>query len=398
MPWKIQSVVGERSRLVGALLQNEKSVVCLCRHFGISRKTAYKWKARFTRGGRQALRDRSRRPRRMPAQLAGRWINRIRRLHKQRPHWGPKKIRARFQQQGWEPPSARTIARWFKRLALTRPQRRRPRKACVRKHPFLTVARRPNQVWTVDFKGWFRAGNGERCEPLTVRDLRSRYGLVVRMLPTQHGQPVQAVFTGLFQQRGLPEVIRIDNGSPFASKGPAGLSRLSVWWLRLGISVEFTRPACPQDNGAHEQFHGVLKRETAKPAARTRKGQQHRTTTWLWRYNHQRPHEALGQMVPAKLYRKSRRKFPRRLAQLKYGEGFLTRRVRSNGEIRWSGRKRFIGEAFAGQKAGLRPIRRGVHAVYFAKLLIGHLHERDTGAMRPALYKHRRRKNKKSRV
>src|ERR1700734_3171374 len=164
MPWRIQSVVGERSRLVGALLQNEKSVVCLCRHFGISRKTAYKWKARFTRGGRQALRDRSRRPRRMPAQLAGRWINRIRRLHKQRPHWGPKKIRARFQQQGWEPPSARTIARWFKRLALTRPQRRRPRKACVRKHPFLTVARRPTQIWTVNVIGWFRAGNGERCK------------------------------------------------------------------------------------------------------------------------------------------------------------------------------------------------------------------------------------------
>jgi transposase InsO family protein len=218
-------------------------------------------------------------------------------------------------------------------------------------------------VWTVDFKGWFRAGNGERCEPLTVRDLFSRYGLRARVLATQHGPPVQAVFRGLFRQYGLPEVIRMDNGSPFAARGPAGLSRLSAWWMRLGIGVEFTRPGCPQDNGAHEQFHRVLKWETARPPAWTRQGQQHRTTNWLGRYNRLRPHEALGQVVPAKRYRKSRRKFPERLADLKYSPGYVTRRVRSNGEIRWLGTKRFIGEAFVGQSVGLRTIRRGIQAV-----------------------------------
>ena len=398
MPWKIQSAIGERWRLIKVLLRNEKPVRHWCRFFGVSRKTAYKWKARFTQGGRRALHDRGRRPRRMPRRLAGRWLERLKRLRKAQPHWGPKKIRARFQAQGLRPPSARTLGRWLQRWGLTRPLRRRPRKACVCKAPALTRARRPHQVWTVDFKGWFGAGNGERCEPLTVRDLFSRYGLVARVLASQHGQPVKAVFTRLFAEQGLPEVIRIDNGSPFASKGPAGLSRLSVWWVRLGIGVEFTRPGCPQDNGAHEQFHGVLKRETTRPAAWTRQGQQHRTTLWLRRYNRQRPHEALGQKVPAALYRKSRRRFPPRLPELKYGARFVVRRVRSNGEIRWAGRKRFIGEAFVGQQIGLRPLCGEVRAVYFAQWLIGHLHERDPGAMRPAVYQHPRHGSKKSKV
>jgi len=242
----------------------------------------------------------------------------------------------------------------------------------------------------VDFKGWFRAGNGQRCEPLTVRDLFSRYGLLIRLLSTQHGQPVQWAFTGLFRDYGLPEVIRVDNDAPFASRGPAGLSQLSAWWVRLGIRVEFTRPGCPQDNGAHEQFHRVLKRETLRPPVWTRQGQQQRTTVWLGHYNHRRPHEALGQRTPAKDYRKSRRRFPKTLPQLRYGSGYQQRRVRSNGEIRWLGRKRFVGEAFIGSWVGLRPLRKGVQSVRFASLLIGHLHENDPGAMRPVKYHHQK--------
>jgi putative transposase len=398
MPWKIPSVVGERWRLVQALLRKEKSVRHWCRVFGVSPKTAYKWRARFMRGGRPALADRSRGPCRRPRQLPPRWVARIGQVRRAHPHWGPKKIRRQWQHfRGWVP-TERTIARWLKRLGLTDVRRRRPPLACVRPRRRLTVARRPNQVWTVDFKGWFRAGNSQRCEPLTVRDLYSRYGLAARVLATQHGPPVRAVFTELFRRRGLPEVIRMDNGSPFASRGPAGLSRLSAWWLRLGIRVEFTRPACPQDNGAHEQFHGVLKRETTRPVARTRRGQQQRTTIWLRRYNRERPHEALGQAVPAKVYRRGRRKFPQRLPELKYAGSYLVRRVRSNGEIRWAGRKRFIGEAFVGQPVGLRPLRPGVALVKFGRLLIGHLHERDAGAMRPAVYRQLPYATKKTKV
>jgi len=398
MPWKIQSPVGERWRLVKALLRNEQSVKHWCRIFGISRKTAYKWKARFMAQGRQALNNRSRRPRQNLRRLRTPWIQRIRSLRQKHPSWGPKKIRASFQRQGWQGPCERTIGRWLQRLKLNRPTRRRPRKACVRLHPKLTLAQRPNQVWTVDFKGWFRTGRGERCEPLTVRDLFSRYGLLVRVLPTQHLAPIKAVFTGLFRRRGLPEVIRIDNGGPFASRGPAGLSQLSAWWVRLGIRVEFTRPACPQDNGAHEQFHRVLKRETARPPALTRRGQQHRCTGWLRRYNHWRPHEALGQTVPAQWYRKSQRAFPSRLPEIRYAKNHQVRRVRSNGEIRWAGRKRFIGEAFIGQPVGLRRLKPDVHTVQFVHLLIGHLHEKDTSAMRPALYRHGHRTRQKPKV
>jgi putative transposase len=398
MPWKIQSPVGERWRLVRALLRNEQSVKQLCRVFGISRKTAYKWKARFMAQGRQALNDRSRRPRHNPRRWKGHWVRRIRRLRQKHSSWGPKKISAYFRQKGWQGPCERTIGRWLRRLKLNRPARRRPRKACVRLHPKLTRAKRPNHVWTVDFKGCFRTGNGERCDPLTTRDLFSRYGLLVRVLPTQHVRPLKAVFTGLFRQQGVPEVIRIDNGSPFASQGPAGLSQLSAWWVRLGIRVEFTRPACPQDNGAHEQFHRVMKKETARPPARTRRGQQHRCTTWLWSYNNLRPHEALRQTAPAKWYRKSKRAFPSRLPEIRYPKSYQVRPVRSNGEIRWAGRKRFIGEAYISHPVGLRQIRPGIYAVKFADLLIGHLHQKDAGAMRPALYQHGRRNRQKPKV
>jgi transposase InsO family protein len=250
------------------------------------------------------------------------------------------------------------------------------------------LAQRPNHVWTADFKGWFRALNGERCEPLTVRDLFSRYGLLARVLPSQQVGPVKAVFTRLFKEQGLPEVIRVDNGGPFASTGPAGLSQLSAWWTRLGIRVEFIRPACPQDNGSHEQFHRVMKRETTRPAAQTRRGQQHRCTCWLEHYNRRRPHEALGQWPPIRKYRRSPRQFPQRLPVLRYGRHDQIRQVRSNGEIRWAGRKRFIGEAFIGQPVGLRQLEAGVHAVQFTHLLIGHLHQQDVGAMRPARYEH----------
>lgn len=385
MPWKVQSVVGERWRLIQALLRKEKSLQSCCRIFGISRKTAYKWRHRFLRAGRGGLRDRSRRPQNMPRRLGLKWIKRIKYWRKKHPHWGPKKLRA---QLGGTAPSVRTIARWLGRLRLTQAPRRRPRRACVRRFPALTGARRPNQVWTVDFKGWFRTGNGQRCEPLTVRDLYSRYALLVRLLPTQRWPPVQRALARLFREQGLPEVIRVDNGGPFASTGPAGLSRLSVWWVRLGIRVEFTRPGHPQDNGAHEQFHRVLKRETIRPSARTPRGQQHRSTVWLRQYNRHRPHEALGQRRPAELYRKSRHRFPERIPPLKYRAQDPVRRVRSNGEIRWAGRKRFIGEAFVGQKVALRRLRQRVWRVYFAHLLIGHLHAQEVGAMRPALYKH----------
>jgi putative transposase len=389
MPWKNTSIIGERWKLVKALLRGEESVTCWCRSFGISRKTAYKWLHRFTEGGRRDLGDRSRRPRRVPLRMRRQWVQRIAQARKRYRHWGPKKIQVCLLRRYGQAPATVTIARWLQRLQLVTPRRRRPRKACWLKVPPLTRALAPNQVWTADFKGWFRAGNGQRIEPLTVRDLFSRYVLVIRLLPDQRWRPVKAVFIRLFSCYGLPQVIRTDNGGPFASTGPAGLSRLSAWWTALGIRVEFIRPGHPEDNGAHEQMHRMLKRETTQPVTATRQGQQHRTTGWVREYNQVRPHQALGQEVPGNCYGKKPQRILKPKVSLRYPVQWERRQVRSNGQIKWRGRKRFIGEAFVQQPIGLKSIQRTVHAVYFGPLLIGHLHDKDPGAMRPAAYRRR---------
>lgn len=337
-------------------------------------------------GGRRDLGDRSRRPHQVPLQMRPKWIERIARTRQLHKHWGAKKIQICLLRQYGQAPATATIARWLKRLRLTTPRRRRPRKACWLKLPPLTKANSPNHVWTADFKGWFRSGNGQRVEPLTVRDLFSRYVLVIRLLPDQRWQPAKAVFLQLFKRYGLPRIIRTDNGGPFASNGPAGLSRLSAWWTSLGIRVEFIRPGHPEENGAHEQMHRILKAETTQPPAHTRQGQQLRTSLWVKNYNGSRPHEALGQEVPAKKYRKSSKHLPRQRPYLSYPIKWLQRQVRSNGEVKWRGRKRFIGEAFVRHRIGLKALHENVQAVYFGTLLIGHLHDSDPGAMRPAVY------------
>lgn len=398
MPWNHTSAKRERGRLMRALSGRKQSVTYWCRFFGISRKTAYKWKRRFDEGGRRNLADRSRRPRQVPLRLSRKWVGRIVRTRQRFRHWGAKKIQACLLRQHGQAPATATIARWLQRRQLVHRRRRRPKKACWLKVRPLTLGRSPNQVWTADFKGWFRTGNGRRVEPLTVRDLYSRYLLVVRLLPDQRWQPVKAVFTRLFKHYGLPRVIRTDNGGPFASTGAAGLSRLSAWWTTLGIRVEFIRPGHPEENGGHEQMHRVLKAETSRPPAWTPGGQQHRTTGWVKHYNFVRPHEALAQAVPARRYRKSVRRWSPRLPYLNYPAAWAQRQVRTNGQIKWQGRKRFIGEALVGQRLGLRPIRPAVQAVYFGRLLIGHLHEHDWGAMRPAVYQRRQISTPKSKL
>jgi putative transposase len=348
MPWKNTSTIGQRWQLVNVLLRRERSVSAWCRAFGISRKTAYKWLHRFTEGGRRDLGDRSRRPRRVPLRMRRKWIERIARTRQRHRHWGAKKIQACLLRQYGQAPATSTIARWLKRMQLTIPRRRRPHKACWLKLPPLARATTPNEVWTADFKGWFRSGNGQRVEPLTVRDLYSRYVLTVRLLPDQRWRPAKAVFLRLFKRYGVPAVIRTDNGGPFASNGPGGLSRLSAWWIALGIRVEFIRPGHPEENGAHEQMHRVLKAETTLPPARTRQGQQHRTSSWVKSYNRLRPHEALDQDVPANRYRKSSTRLPRRRRLLSYPQKWASRQVRSNGEIKWHGENDLSGKPSSG--------------------------------------------------
>ena len=387
MAWKCVSLVSQRLKLVRAYLSQKQTLSALVARFGVSRTTGYKWVERFLAGGPGALQDRSSRPRSSPTRMAEHWLGKIRRARRKHPSWGPQKIRTllRPSAQG-APPSVRTIGRCLKALGLTPRRRVRARRGPLLESGPFTVAEAPNDVWTFDFKGWFRAG-GERVEPLTVRDLFSRYILGIFLLQNQSDQAVRACCQRLFARYGVPGVIRVDNGSPFGGVGALGLSRLSLWWLSLGIKVEFSRRGHPEDNAAHEQMHRIYKEDTANPPASSVARQQRRTRHWIRYYNYQRPHEALGQKKPGDLYRSGQGRQTRDVPDPDYPSGWPTRRAGTRGSIKWEGRLRHIGRAFIGQKVGLKKIAPGVYAIYFGLHLIGHLHAEDAGGMRPARHK-----------
>src|SRR5262245_24717849 len=388
MPWKPTNKQEQRFDLVQQMRRRQASVMELCRRFRISRQTAYKWLRRFRLGRLDALKDRSRRPEDVPGKTGELWLRRLRAVRRQRPTWGARKLqyelRIRFGRKGL--PALATISRWLKRWGLAVGKRRR-RLGPVILRPALRPAGHCHDVWTVDFKGCYRAEDGLRVEPLTVRDLYSRYGLRVALLRSRDLERTRQEFVRIFRQHGLPKRMRCDNGAPFAGTGPTRLSRLSAWWVKLGIEVEFISPGRPCENGAHEQFHRVYEAEVLSHTHKSFVLQQRHSTQWLWDYNHQRPHEALGMKVPADLFGKSQRPMPARLGPWTYPAGWLRRWVRGNGEINWRGTRRYVGEAFVRQYVGLKPIRRGAWNVYFGPLLIGQLLEQESGSIRMAQYR-----------
>lgn len=282
-------------------------------------------------------------------------------------------------------PSVSTLGRLLRRHRWSAPQLGR-RHGPDRAWPALRQARRPNDVWTVDFKGYFHTADGRRCDPLTVRDAYSRFGLCVQVLQGHKLATVQRVFLQLFRRFGLPRRILADQGRPWAGPGPAWLSQRSAWWVSLGIRPTFSRRARPGDNAAHEQWHRELKADTTQPPATRPPAQQRRFGKWLRIYNHQRPHEALGLRVPAQLYHRSRRAYRGPRAP-RYPRGWPVRQVRPNGEIYWAGRSRFVGEAFVRHAVALKPWRQDRWRVDFYDWLIGEIHAHDLGAMRPAIYR-----------
>jgi putative transposase len=390
MAWKSLSLIQARKRFVKRVLQAQQPFAESCRFFGISRKTGYKWRRRFLAQGTGGLRDQSRRPKHPAHQTSVCWRRRIRSLRRRHRRWGAKKIRAQLQRQypRKHVPAVRTITHWLQRWQLTRRRRARPPKGPLIWRAPLTVPRRSNQVWTVDFKGWFRTADGQRVEPLTVRDLFSRYILAAQLLPDQQWWRVRTVFARLFRRHGLPAILRMDNGGPFGSTGPAGLSRLSAWWTVLGIRVEFIAPGHPEQNGSHEQMHREMK--AAVGVSSVPRAQQRRTNRWVQGYNYERPHEALGQRTPAECYRPRSCRPYRGLEPAKYPRHWAVRRVRSNGQIRWQGRLRFVGEAFIGQRVGLQPIGPGQHFVYLARVPLGELRATDVCGLRPAVHARKR--------
>jgi transposase InsO family protein len=385
------SKVEQRLDLVRQMIKGYTAVKELCRQFKISRQTAYKWRERYRHGRLRGLADLSRRPGSEASRTSPLWLQRLRRERLSHGTWGARKLRHTLKKRfGGGAPSLATMGRWLKRwgLAAGRPRRRRGPEM-LRKA--LQPARRCHEVWTADFKGWYRTGNGRRVEPLTVRDLYSRFVLGIKHLPVATLIQTRAEFVRLFHLHGLPERIRCDNGRPFGAGGPTGLTRLSAWWVKLGIQVEFITPGRPQENGAHEQFHRVYKAEVARHPARTLAAQQRRSQKWVWHYNHQRPHEALRMRTPSELFGNNRRRFPRRVPAWKYPSGWQKRWVRGNGEINWQGVRRYVGEAFVRDYIGLKPLRAGKWSIYFGLLLIGELYENECGSIRMATYRRPRR-------
>lgn len=386
MAWKEVSAMEAIMSFVLDVKAAVFSFASLCREHKISRQTGYKWWRRFRAGGIAGIYERSCRPHFCPHRASRQWAGRAVALRVRHPHWGPKKLRAKLAQRyGLEGlPAASTLGRLLVGQGLVRSRRRR-RHGPVQSRSELTVAVRPNHVWAVDFKGWFRTGNGQRCDPLTVSDLYSRCVLGCQVVDRPTGPQVRRQFERWFQEYGPPEVIRVDNGSPFGSTGAGGLSALSVWWLGLGIQVEYITPGQPQENGGHERMHRTLKAETTKPAAYTAAAQQRRFDAWVREFNQERPHEALGQVTPQSLYRRSHRVYGPAETPWAYAVDWAVRRVRSNGQIKWQGRLRFIGQACCGQRVGLVAVAPGRHQVYLRDWLLGDLHEDQPGGIAPTV-------------
>lgn len=394
MPWSKTTQEEQRLRLVIELLKPDCNVSRLCQEFGISRKTAYKWKSRYKAKAPDSLRDRSRSPCSSPKAYESQWRSRLRRERKDHPYWGPKKLSKRLREglpEGAKTPAVATVARWLRKEKLIGRKSRRARRGPELEAPMAVSAIGPNDVWTVDFKGRFHLSDGSRCEPLTVRDQHSRYILAVFLLKNQSDREVRRCFLELFKKYGMPKVIKSDNGTPFGGRGPLGLSKLSVWWMRLGIKVEFSRPGHPEDNAGHEQMHRVMKAEAVLPAGKNPRAQNRRMKHWVKEYDFERPHEALGQNPPSLFYQPSSRKYCGKPKKLEYGSDYEVRRVRNRGNIKWKGRLCFVGRAFVGESIGLKEGSPGVQKVYLGDLLIGELHEKDLGGMRPASWVRKRR-------
>jgi len=363
------------------------TVTELCEQFGISRKTGYKHLARYASAGLKGLQGRSHRPHRFPQRTEAGLTELIlaeRRLHRT---WGPKKLHKVLEvKHGIESPPARsTIGEILRRHGLSERRRRKPGMYTALNHG-LTVPTRPNQVWTVDFKGWFLLGNGERCDPLTVCDRYSHYLLACRARANQQFKGTLQAFKDLMRHTGLPEIIRVDHGSPFASIGLGRLSSLSLWWIEQGIAVEFTRPASPQDNGSHERMHRDLKAEAIDPPSANSPAQQRRFERWQHTYNYDRPHESLGQQRPCEFYQPSVRRLNECVRPLLYPADCEVKQISSSGFLAHEGKSYHVGEAFAHKRVGLQLKAAGQTALYFANVHLGNLAYGSEGRFRPTAY------------
>lgn len=371
MTWQETNVQNERLRFVHQYESGGFTMSELCERFGISRPTGYACWQRYLRDGRAGLMDRSRRPHTCPHQTAPELESRIVRVREAHQYWGPVTIVAYLRRQDphlpWPAPS--TAGQILQRHGLVKPRRKRRR---VRHpgRPYLPMEA-PNDVWPADFKGEFRTKDGRYCYPLTITDGRCRFLLACRARRNTSYELARPVFEETFLTYGLPYQILTDNGPPFGSTALAGLSRLSVWFIKLGIHPVRIEPGCPYQNGRHERMHGTLAAAVTRPPAGNLPAQQRRFNKFRTEYNEMRPHQALELQTPAELYLPSTRPYPSREPEVEYEGHFEVRKVDAAGRISWHDTPLRISKVLRGEYVGLEPIEEDMYRLYFGPVLLG---------------------------
>jgi len=366
----------QRMQFIGLFLTQEWCMAALCRHFGISRKTGYKWLRRYTEAGPAGLQHQSRAPHHHPQAVPPEVEQAVCAARHAHPTWGPRKLPDVMgsppRGQRWPAPS--TIGAILQRHGLTVP-RRRSRKTPPYTQPFIGCDQ-PNAVWSADLKGWFRTGDGQRCDPVTINDNYSRYLLRCQAVRPATVTTIQPLFEAAFREYGLPIALRTDNGPPFATTTVGGLSRLAIWWLKLGIRPERIAPGKPAQNGRLERLHRTLKQDTAMPPKHTGHLQQRAFDHFRHEYNHLRPHEALDMQPPAQWYTTSPRPYPLVIPEMTYPADMVTRRVKHQGDIWWHCRHIYLSETLAGEVVGLRQTTETRWDIYFGAIHLAQLNSK----------------------
>jgi len=371
MAWNEVNKVEQRRAFIRELEEGYRNFSELCREFGISRETGYKWRRRYEEGGFPGLNDRSSRPKHFRDPVPGDVVADIIQVRIEHPGWGGTKIRKYMKYQGYSNtlPSGRTIDRLLKRVGLVRSKS--SYKRVVYRQEEVVKPTKCNMVWTVDFKGWWNTQNGKRCEPLTIRDEYSKFILSIQALSGTAQKPVIEAFKVAFEKYGLPDYIRSDNGVPFScTRSLHGLTKLAAWWIKLGITPNRIPPASPQYNGGHERMHKDIKRELQMNPALNLQREQKRFDAWRHEFNHIRPHQALNDYPPSTVYKRSRRSYKSPMEYV-YPAGCEYRKVCADGQLFWKNKRVLVTKALTGEFLGIDTIDKDIHRVWFRDFYIG---------------------------
>jgi transposase InsO family protein len=375
MPWKEVCAMDQKVQMLRDWMSDGYNITDLSQTYCVSRKTIYKWIERYEENGFAGIAERSRSAYRHPNAIATDIVEILIATKLGHQRWGPKKIVAWLKGEDTEHqwPAVSTVGELLRREGLVR-RRKRKHRTPPYTEPFLEC-HKPNEVWSADYKGQFRTADGKLCYPLTITDNNSRYILQCRGLHRPSYEETQPWFEWTFREHGLPDALRTDNGFPFASVALGGLSRLSVWFIKLGIRPERIEPGHPEQNGRHERMHRSLKEATAKPPKDTLQLQQTAFDEYIYEHNFERPHEALGQRTPASIYRPSIRAYPAKLPKIEYDGNVTVRQIRSNGEIKWKGDLIFISETLIGEPIALKQKEEHVWELKYGFHSLGMLHD-----------------------